>query len=122
MSCRWQNVSPFGFDRGGRLGCTLSPPDKRLLDFGEFVAGVEGVVELLTVGCEGRRCGLTGGDACGEVRANVDVETGGIGVGIGGSRGSGGGLDYGGGMKTPRMMTMTPELAQSRLVRLAKVR
>lgn len=87
---------------------------------------MEGVVELLTVGCDGHGGDLSGG-ACGEggVRAGMNSGGTGVGVGIGGGGGSRDedcGLGYGDGARPPQVMTMTPELAQARVVRLAKVR
>lgn len=84
------------------------------LDFPQFVDAIEGVLELLTVGHD-----------------NSDI--GGSGVAGGGSgdgrRGDGGGLKddqgFSGksayGMRRGWVMTMTPELARTNLVRLAQV-
>ncbi|CAM9135888.1 unnamed protein product, partial [Hapterophycus canaliculatus] len=120
---RVQHDRPSGSNRSERLGFTLSSsPDKGLLGFGQFVAAVEGVIELLTVGVDGRSCDLCG-DAFSAVGVNAGVKAGYDGVGIGAGRDSGDeGAEWvhGGGTRTPRMMTMTPELARIRLVRLAK--
>lgn len=84
------------------------------LEFPQFVAAIEGVTELLTVGHDDS--GVGGSDVVGSGSG-------------GGKRGEGGGLkdddglseESAGGIRREGVVTMTPELARTCLVRVAQV-